>query len=229
MSRAERSRVPGAGRDWRLPLYDVLARLVLRRPGSGERGRRTTLRYAPLRRRARRSAMRKAAGELRAAPGETVLRSRGALLASGGVLALTVIHHVYGAVVYATPWRLHVAFVAMPALLVLILAHAVLSRRPRTVAGRVSWWSFVVVVLVVPVGAIGLFEGGYNHLLKNLLFFGGVPGALLERLYPGTRYELPGDIWFEATGVLQFFVGAMAGYYLVRLWRARRARGIAAP
>lgn len=144
------------------------------------------------------------------------------LLASASVLILTVIHHFYGAVIYATPWRHHVAFIVLPMLLVLILSYGVHRWRPLTSLGRASMWLFIVLTLLVPVGVIGFFEGGYNHLVKNVLFFGGAPRATLEQLFPPPKYEMPNDLWFEVTGVLQFFFGLWAAYYLFRLWRESR-------
>ncbi len=83
-------------------------------------------------------------------------------------------------------------------------------------------WVFVILTLVVPIAAIGFFEGGYNHLLKNVLFFEGAHQATLDRLFPGPEYEMPNDLEFEATGILQFFIGLWATYYLFRLWREAR-------
>lgn len=87
---------------------------------------------------------------------------------------------------------------------------------------RAARWLFNVVTALVPVGAIGIFEGGYNHLVKNVLFFGGVPPATFEQLFPPPVYEVPGDPWFEVTGVLQFALGLGAAVYLVRLVRESR-------
>jgi hypothetical protein len=150
------------------------------------------------------------------------------LLASAGVLILTVFHHVYGAALYATPWRHHVAVLVLPVLLVLIFAYGVHQRQPQTWFGRASLWLFIVLTLLVPVGLIGLFEGGYNHLVKNMLYFGGVSRATFDQLFPAPRYEMPDDLWFEVTGVLQFFVGLWTAYYLSRLWRESRAQERAA-
>jgi hypothetical protein len=144
------------------------------------------------------------------------------LTAAVGGLVLTVIHHLYGARLYDAPFRQHVAFGILPVLLVLILAYWVHRRRPLTSLGRVSLWVFMAVTLIVPVGMIGLFEGGYNHLVKNLLYFGGASRATLDQLFPPPAYEMPNDLWFEVTGILQFFVGLYAGYCLVRLWRESR-------
>jgi hypothetical protein len=144
------------------------------------------------------------------------------LLTSSAVLVLTVVHHIYGAAVYATPWRHHIAVVVLPVLLLLILAYYIHRWRPRTLLGKVSLRAFMVLTLLVPVGLIGLFEGGYNHLAKNALFFGGFPRDKLQRLFPAPTYEMPNDLWFEGSGVLQFFIALWAAYYLVRLWTDTR-------
>ena len=147
------------------------------------------------------------------------------LLLSIAVLVLTVVHHLYGAAIHATPWRHHVALVAMPVLLVLILAHGVHRWRLSTALGRSSLWLFIVVVALIPVAAIGIFEGGYNHLAKNVLFFGGAPRGTFERLFPPPVYEAPSDPWFEATGLLQLVLGLLAARSLLRLLRERRDEG----
>ena len=110
------------------------------------------------------------------------------LLASAGVLILTVIHHLYGAAIYATPWRHHVAVIVLPVLLVLIFAYGLHQWRPLTLPGKISMWLFMVLILLFSVGLIGLYEGGYNHLVKNVLFFGGVPRRTLARAaFPPTH------------------------------------------
>lgn len=144
------------------------------------------------------------------------------LLASASVLVLTSVHHFYGAVLYDTPWRNHVALVASPVLAALLIAHEIHRRRPSSSPGRTALFVFAVLTLVVPVGLIGFFEGGYNHLVKDVLFFGGAPAAVLDRLFPDSLYEMPDDFLFEASGVLQFFLGLYAARWLVGLWREQR-------
>lgn len=143
------------------------------------------------------------------------------LLASAGVLSLTVLHHFYGAVLYDTPWRNHIVVLALPVLIVLVITHEISLRRPSTPLGRTSLFVFAALTLAVPVGLIGIFEGGYNHLAKNVLFFGGLPAGVLDRLFPDSVYELPDDVFFEVSGVLQFFLGLYAARSLSRLWRDR--------
>jgi hypothetical protein len=124
------------------------------------------------------------------------MRDSWILKASLATLAVFVAHHAHGAVLYATPWRLHAVPFAFVAGLVLIAAHAL--RRHRG-ARRV----FLATAVVVPVLLIGLYEGVYNHLVKNLLFLGGASRDLLLALFPPPTYELPGDLLFELSGVLQ--------------------------
>lgn len=95
-----------------------------------------------------------------------------ALLVSIGTLVLTALRHVYGAAIYATPWRHHVAVIAVPVLVVLILAHGVHRWRPWSALGRISLGVFIVVVALVPVGAIGILEGAVGRWRRRDL--GGV-------------------------------------------------------
>jgi len=134
------------------------------------------------------------------------------------VLLLTSIHHAYGAHVYQTPWRYHVLLLSVPAALVILWSHARLRRRPED---RFARSLLVLVTLVVPVLAIGAFEGFYNHLLKDVLYFGRASPALLARLFPPPRYEMPSDAFFEVTGVAQAFLGATTAWFLHRSARVR--------
>src|SRR5262249_21855224 len=138
-------------------------------------------------------------------------------VSSIGVLLLTTIHHVYGAAIYNTPWRNHVAFISLPAAFFIAVALFASSKYPNTTFGRVELWSAITAIVVIPFRAIGLFEGGYNHVVKNALYFCGAPFNLMRRLFPAPAYELPDDLFFELTGVLQFFIALPAGYYAYRL------------
>lgn len=151
---------------------------------------------------------------------------RETLLASGIAVLLTVFHHVYGGVIYSTPWRYHVAAVALPVMLVLILAYYVHRRDSQTWFGRTALWFFLVLTLLFPVAGIGLFEGGYNHLMKDALYFAGAPRILFDKLFPAPLYEMPDDVLFEVTGVLQFFIGLYTGYCLFTWWPQIRGKKI---
>lgn len=140
------------------------------------------------------------------------------------VLLLTSGHHAYGAYIYGTPWRLHVVFVSVITAAALLGSFAVLRRRSAGLRGRIAFRAFAAVVLAIPVAAIGLFEGGYNHALKNALHFAGAPIAVMHRLFPPPTYELPNDIFFEITGVLQLVLGVATGYQLFLLFRESRWR-----
>lgn len=76
-----------------------------------------------------------------------------------------------------------------------------------------------LLILAAPVAWIGVFEGGYNHLLKNALYFGGLSRDAFARLFPAPTYAPPSDWLFELTGVLQFPLGVLAGAHALAWWR----------
>jgi hypothetical protein len=137
------------------------------------------------------------------------------------VLLLTTVHHVYGAYVYDTPWRLHVGFVSGFAAAAILGALSVARRRRNDAFSDIAFWVFVVVTLVIPVLLIGLFEGGYNHVLKVALYFAGAPSPVMNRLFPPPTYERPDNLFFEITGVMQLVPGGFTGWFLYRLLRVR--------
>jgi len=136
------------------------------------------------------------------------------------VLLLTTVHHVYGAYIYNTPWRHHVAIVSTVTAAILFASLHVLRTRTAGVAGKIAFRVFAVVTLVIPVVAIGIFEGGYNHALKDALYFTGASPGLMQQLFPPPTYEMPNDAFFEITGVLQLVPAATTGWYLISAARA---------
>jgi hypothetical protein len=131
------------------------------------------------------------------------------------VLFLTSVHHAYGAYTFNTPWRLHVVPVAAFAAVAIVGSAAVFRRRVGDTVGTVAFWSLAIVTLAVPVLLFGAFEGVYNHAVKNILFLAGASIETMHRLFPPPTYELPSDLFFEATGVLQIVPAMAAGYYLL--------------
>ncbi len=153
------------------------------------------------------------------------LRSPAAQAALMGLLELllTAVHHVYGAYVYDTPWRVQVAFyAAIIGAFVGTLSYA--AHRWRDSAfGKVLFRLNMLVTLVAPALAIGVVEGGYNHALKNIVYFAG-DIDLYRQWFPEPTYEIPADWFFEVTGVLQFPLGVWAGVAAVVALFRRRAR-----
>jgi hypothetical protein len=152
---------------------------------------------------------------------------RRAGIAALAVLAMTAVHHVYGAVIYDTPFRLHIVFVAVPVALFIAFALRLGAARAGTKQGRLATWAAVAVILVFAVAAIGVFEGGYNHFVKNIAYLGGGEAAVRVMmpswLYDPAAVEIPNDIVFEATGIAQFPLSIWAA---IETWRlARRTAG----
>jgi hypothetical protein len=138
------------------------------------------------------------------------------------VLLLTSVHHAYGAYVYDTPWRNHVVLVSVPVGLVILGSLALLRVRPSGLLGALTRGVFVLTVLAMPVLGIGVYEGLYNHVVKNAFYFGGVSPALVARLFPPPTYEMPNDAFFEITGMLRVVPAAFAAWHVYRMMSARR-------
>lgn len=152
-----------------------------------------------------------------------------ATIAGIAVLVLTIAHHAYGAALYQTPWRNHVAHVAGWQIALLLALYAGYRFTGAGTARRVLLALLLVGLLLGPVAWIGLFEGGYNHVLKIVLYAVGASQGLLDRLFPPPVYEPPTDLWFEASGVLQLLVALLCVHWLRAAWRAERAGTATAP
>jgi peroxiredoxin len=142
--------------------------------------------------------------------------TRRLVAAALATLALTTIHHVYGGIVYATPWRIHGAVVAVAIAGLIVALHRRGARR-----------LLVGVVALTCVLAIGLFEGLYNHAIKNALYFTGAPHAQMVRWFPPPTYEVPDDAFFEITGIAQAIAGGFAAAACVAVVRRDRSRRLA--
>jgi hypothetical protein len=131
---------------------------------------------------------------------------------------LTAFHHYYGSLVYHTPWREHVVFGGGIVLLLCWLFLEGYLRYKRKGFLTVYLW---LNGLVFGIG-IGIFEGFYNHMLKNILFYAGLNRHAWRILYPAPTYEIPDNLTFELSGILQFFVGLLLISELMR-YRKRMA------
>ena len=139
-----------------------------------------------------------------------------ATFGSIGICAVTTVHHVYGAYIYNTPWRLHAALISCLATALIAVCRRLLRRHSNNRIDIVASWTFVMVTFLVPFLGFGLFEGAYNHALKIALYFAHTSPVLMARLFPPPTYEMPNDAFFEVTGVLQVIPGIVTGYYLYR-------------
>ena len=115
-------------------------------------------------------------------------------------MVLTSIHHIYGAAIYHTPWRLHVLMVSVPVIILTLTLHYVLIHKPFN---KPAFVIYGVVVFIPSICMIGLFEGFYNHFVKDLMFYTGFSRETLTAMFPPPEYEMPNDFVFEFTGILQ--------------------------
>jgi hypothetical protein len=135
------------------------------------------------------------------------------------VLGLTSVHHIYGAAIYGTPWRLHIVYFAVPAAIVIAATLFFGWAWRGWTSGFIATWAGSLLALALPVAAIGFYEGGYNHVVKNLVFFGFGEDAA-RTLFSGQAYEMPNDFLFEATGVAQFPLAVLTAVLVARLLRS---------
>src|SRR5690606_3396549 len=142
-----------------------------------------------------------------------------AALSHAAILSLTSVHHWYGAVRFDTLWRGHVVHVAVGVGLAvgLLLATAWLTGG-RRLERRVTLVLVILSVLACVVW-LGRYEGGYNHLLKNVLHVGGLSPEAFRWAFPLPTYGPPEDWIFELTGVAQLPLGLLAGWAAISLWR----------
>ena len=115
----------------------------------------------------------------------------------------------------ATPWRNHIVSQGAVWLLVCLIFLGVYKLWNQ----KWAYWTFFILSIFFFFGALGLYEGLYNHVLKNILYYGELPENLLLQLYPPPKYELPNDFIFEITGMLTFVIGALSGYVLIQYSR----------
>lgn len=133
------------------------------------------------------------------------------------LLALTCLHHFYGAIVYHSHWRMHVVLIALPVMaLIAWLQYA--YGHGRFANSRSLLLIYLLVTALFPIALIGVYEGVYNHLCKNIVYLFTGNNAFFNMLYPPPVYEAPGNRWFEITGVLQALLAAPLLLYFGKLW-----------
>jgi hypothetical protein len=135
------------------------------------------------------------------------------------LMVLTSVHHIYGAVIYLTPARLHILYMSIPVIITTLLLNRQLKRSDnrQTIAGKAQG----IIVLVFSILLIGMYEGLYNHLIKNIFFFSGMPPEVMNNFFPDSIYEMPNDFFFELTGIGQGILGILLLNSFIKLTKAR--------
>ncbi|WP_437811910.1 hypothetical protein [Sorangium sp. So ce1078] len=159
---------------------------------------------------------------MQTSPDMAAALTRKAALAGVAVMATTTVHHAIGAVVYRTPWRLHIAFLSVPTIAVILGALALHRRGAGAPSGRAAFVVLAAALALVPIAWIGAFEGFYNHVLKDALYFLAPGSPVLVRMFPPPTYEVPDNALFEITGVLQVVPAWVAAAALARRVLGRR-------
>jgi hypothetical protein len=138
------------------------------------------------------------------------------------LMILTAIHHYYASILYQSPWRLHVVQVSIIVIIYTLVALVVLRKWQNTVFAKIVSSIFFVVTGVVSVAWIGIFEGGYNHVIKDIVFFIGVPESVTSTMFPPSIYHAPHDVFYEVTGVIQLVFACLILFYFYRFYQRRK-------
>ena len=134
------------------------------------------------------------------------------------LVMFTSIHHVYGGAIYSTSWRILMPlFMFIPTLvLTLVLQYQAVKR-----SSRILLIGYVLLTIIAWVIGVGIYEGGYNHVLKNVLYFSGTASDLMVKMFPpefgGMKlYEsAPNDFLFEASGIATTIFGFLVVSYMI--------------
>jgi hypothetical protein len=146
------------------------------------------------------------------------ITSKRVISLSHSIMILTSIHHIYGAVIYHTPWRYHAVYVAIVVILFTTILDQLQKRAAASIQSIFFYLNMSIIFLVSGV-LIGGFEGIYNHLIKNIMFFGGFDSQIMMALFPPPKYEMPNDFVFELTGVFQAFLAIALGIEIYKILR----------
>lgn len=128
-------------------------------------------------------------------------------------------HHWYGATAYDTPWRAGVTYWIGGSVLITYSLLYIYWKNVSNITGKIALFIFLFSAVIFQAGFI-MFECVYSHVLKNILFFGGMSQSILQRLYPAPAYHLPDNLIFELTGLLQL-VGFVAVWFAYRVFQDR--------
>jgi len=143
------------------------------------------------------------------------MRLKYSFIATSLVYIITTFHHLYGAAIYNTPWRRDVGINGG----IVLLACGICLYLFKISRKRAYLVLYITINFIVFELGIGLFEGLYNHILKNILFFGGLSLSTWRSFFPAPAYEMPDNLRFESTGILQFFAALLSMFLLVRLYK----------
>lgn len=135
------------------------------------------------------------------------------------LMILTAIHHYHASILYQSPWRLHVLQVSVVVIIITLLSFAIYYKWRNTLLGKISLLLLFIVTLSVC--WIGIYEGFYNHIVKNIVFLIGLPESITSTMYPPDIYSPPSNLFYEITGAIQFGFTVMLIRYFYRYFKQR--------
>jgi len=142
---------------------------------------------------------------------------RNLMISTIALVLFTSIHHLYGGAIYDTSWRIIMPLFFFLPMLALTLFLQTVSAGKKSILLLLTYTVLTVAGWVIMIGAV---EGGYNHVVKNILFFSGASEDLMHTFFPpefgGTKlFEIPNDFIFEISGMLTTAFGVIITAYLI--------------
>ncbi len=142
------------------------------------------------------------------------------------LVLFTSIHHVYGGSIYDTSWRIIMPlffFLPMLGLTIFLQYFSTMTKRKSIL------FIFTVLTVLGWIIILGLGEGGYNHVLKNILYFGGATEELMFKMFPPELgdiklYETPNSFFFELSGIGTTVFGVFVVIYLIPFFKIQWKR-----
>ena len=130
------------------------------------------------------------------------------------------------AYIYNTPERLHVLAISIPVIALTLFFDYLFKKQPEP-RSKLLVGLYGAVILIPSLVLIGILEGVYNHIFKNLLFFSNVPEDIIKKVFFGfydpALVEMPNDIIFELTGMLQGILTIPLAKLFIRYVSAKRS------
>jgi hypothetical protein len=143
------------------------------------------------------------------------------MLAVALLYLVTLVHHLFGGLVFDSAERLVLALVFTVLFAVTVWLFVLAATRSwarRTYTGLVV--GFWIVLL-------GLYEGGFNHSLYLVLRATAGGGETLRRLYPaGSDATVSNNVFFQATGVLTLVAAVAVAVTLVVTRQRQRTASV---
>src|SRR5690606_21249287 len=94
-------------------------------------------------------------------------------------------------------WSLYLRYTLAPACTALSIPVMILNwyAAKKGAGNTLIVYTFGLANLIMTIVLIGIFEGMYNHVAKNVLYFSELNDSTMTRLFPPPTYVMPNDFF----------------------------------